>query len=84
MPSGKKDIYGNKSKALYKAGTVTADLAAKRAAIANRDPERARRAMELVKREGISRRPEAISTTTSMKPTPAKPAKPIKPMGKMK
>ncbi len=84
MPSGKKDIYGNKSKALYKSGTVTADLAAKRAAIANRDPERARRAMELVKREGISRRPEVIRTTTSMKPTPAKPAKPIKPMGKMK
>jgi hypothetical protein len=40
--------------------------------------------MELVKREGISRRPEAISTTVRMKPTPAKPAKPIKPMGKMK
>ncbi len=80
MPSGKKDIYGNKSKALYKAGTI----ASERAAAANRDPARARRAMELVKREGISRRPEAISTTVRMKPTPAKPAKPIKPMGKMK
>ena len=84
MPSGKKDIYGNKSKALYKAGTITAERAAKRAAIANADPARARRAMELVKREGISRRPEAISTTVRMKPTPAKPTKPIKPMGKMK
>jgi hypothetical protein len=80
MPSGKKDIYGNKSKALYKAGTITAE----RAAAANRDPERARRAMEILKREGVSRRPEVIRTTTSMKPTPTKPAKPIKPMGKMK
>jgi hypothetical protein len=80
MPSGKKDIYGNKSKALYKAGTI----AAERAAAANRDPERARRAMEILKREGVSRRPEVIRTTTSMKPTPTKPMKPIKPMGKMK
>jgi len=77
MPSGKKDIYGNKSKALYKAGTI----ASERAAAANRDPERARRAMETLKREGISRRPEVIRTTTSMKPTPMKP---IKPIGKMK
>jgi hypothetical protein len=80
MPSGKKDIYGNKSKALYKAGTI----AAERAAAANRDPERARRAMETLKREGVSRRPEVIRTTTSMKPTPTKPMKPIKPIGKMK
>ena len=77
MPSGKKDIYGNKSKALYKAGTI----ASERAAAANRDPERARRAMETLKREGVSRRPEVIRTTTSMKPTPMKP---IKPIGKMK
>lgn len=77
MPSGKKDIYGNKSKALYKAGTI----ASERAAAANRDPERARRAMETLKREGISRRPEVIRTTTAMKPTPMKP---IKPIGKMK
>jgi hypothetical protein len=80
MPSGKKDIYGNKSKALYKAGTI----ASERAAAANRDPERARRAMEILKREGVSRRPEVIRTTTSMKPTPTKPMKPIKPIGKMK
>ncbi len=50
MPSGKKDIYGNKSKAPYKAGTV----ASERAAIANRDPARARRAMELLAREGTT------------------------------
>jgi hypothetical protein len=80
MPSGKKDIYGNKSKALYKAGTI----AAERAAIANRDPARARRAMEAVAREGTTsaaggRAPvkmpkpvQVIRTTVSMKPTPAK------------
>lgn len=76
MPSGKKDIYGNKSKALYKAGTI----ASERAAIANRDPARARRAMEAVAREGTTRGPEMIKpvkkpvqvirTTTMMKPTP--------------
>jgi DNA-binding GntR family transcriptional regulator len=78
MPSGKKDIYGNPSKALYKAGTIRAE----RAAAANRDPERARRAMEALKREGISRgpekikptpapkKPQVISTTVRMKPTP--------------
>jgi cell division septation protein DedD len=84
MPSGKKDIYGNPSKALYKAGTIRAE----RAAAANRDPERARRAMQIVAQEGITRGPERIKpaskpkpaaplkkpqvtrTTTNMKPTP--------------
>jgi len=75
MPSGKKDIYGNKSKALYKAGTI----AAERAAIANRDPARARAAMKAVAREGTTRGAEmvkaakpvqVIRTTVSMKPTP--------------
>ena len=76
MPSGKKDIYGNKSKALYKAGTV----ASERAAIANRDPARARAAMKAVAREGTTSaaggRPapvkpqKAISLTVRMKPTP--------------
>ena len=80
MPSGKKDIYGNKSKALYKAGTIKAE----KAAIANRDPARARRAMELLAREGTTnasggRAPvkmqkpvQVIRTTVSMKPTPTK------------
>jgi hypothetical protein len=73
MPSGKKDIYGNKSKALYKAGTITAELAAKRAAIANRDPERARRAMEILKREGTT---SAAGGRPATKVAPAKmPAK---------
>jgi hypothetical protein len=88
MPSGKKDIYGNKSKALYKAGTV----ASERAAITNRDPARARRAMELLAREGTTNasggrpatkmpakvapakapKPQVIRTTQLYKPTPTK------------
>ena len=79
MPSGKKDIYGNKSKALYKAGTV----ASERAAIANRDPARARAAMQAVAREGTTNasggrpaakapKPQVIRTTVLMKPTPTK------------
>jgi hypothetical protein len=80
MPSGKKDIYGNKSKALYKAGSITADRKAEAAAIANRDPARARAAMKAVAREGTTSaaggRPapvkpqKAISLTVRMKPTP--------------
>lgn len=69
MPSGKKDIYGNPSKALYKAGTIRAE----RAAAANRDPERARRAMQIVAQEGITRGPERIKPAS--KPKPAAPLK---------
>jgi hypothetical protein len=81
MPSGKKDIYGNKSKALYKAGSITADRKAEAAAIANRDPARARRAMQAVAREGTTSaaggraaaKPVQVTrTTVNMKPTPAK------------
>lgn len=68
------------TKALYKSGTV----AAEKAAIANRDPARARRAMESVAREGTTsaaggrsavkmpKPVQVIRTTVSMKPTPAK------------
>ena len=65
------------TKALYKSGTV----AAEKAAIANRDPARARAAMKAVAREGTTRGPEmvkaakpvqVIRTTTMMKPTPTK------------
>lgn len=73
MPSGKKDIYGNKSKALYKAGTI----AAERAAIANRDPARARRAMELLAREGTTN-PSGGRPAAKMPAKPAAPkAKPV-------
>lgn len=64
-------------KSLYKSGTV----ASEKAAIANRDPARARAAMKAVAREGTTRGPEmvkaakpvqVIRTTTMMKPTPTK------------
>lgn len=61
-------------KTLYKSGTI----ASEKAAIANRDPARARAAMERVAKEGTTRRPEpvkpvqVIRTTTMMKPTPTK------------
>jgi hypothetical protein len=65
------------TKALYKTGTVKAE----KAAMANRDPARARAAMKAVAREGTTRGPElmkaakpvqVIRTTVSMKPTPTK------------
>ena len=65
------------TKAMYKSGTI----ASEKAAIANRDPARARAAMERVAKEGTTRRPEmakpakpvqVIRTTTMMKPTPTK------------
>ena len=71
------DKYG---KSLYKAGTVKAE----KAAIANRDPARARRAMESVAREGTTsaaggraavKMPKPVQvtrTTVMMKPTPTK------------
>jgi hypothetical protein len=71
MPSGKKDIYGNKSKALYKAGTI----ASERAAIANRDPARARAAMKAVAREGTT-------NASGGRPAAKMPAKPAAPKAK--
>ena len=65
------------TKSLYKSGTV----ASEKAAIANRDPARAREAMKSVAREGTTRAPEmvkpakapqVIRTTVAMKPTPTK------------
>ena len=64
-------------KGLYKAGTIKSE----KAAIANRDPARARAAMQAVAREGTSRGAEmvkpakpvqVIRTTVAMKTTPAK------------
>ena len=81
MPSGKKDIYGNKSKALYKAGTV----ASERAAIANRDPARARRAMEILAREGTTNasggRPNRPATPKPATKTPIKATRAASPQG---
>jgi hypothetical protein len=65
------------TKALYKTGTVKAE----KAAMANRDPARARAAMKAVAREGTTRGAETVKpakpvqvirTTVSMKPTPTK------------
>jgi hypothetical protein len=68
------------TKALYKSGTIKAE----KAAMANRDPARARRAMESVAREGTTsaaggraavkmpKPVQVIRTTTMMKPTPTK------------
>jgi hypothetical protein len=68
------------TKALYKSGTIKAE----KAAMANRDPARARRAMESVAREGTTsaaggraavKMPKPVQvtrTTVMMKPTPTK------------
>lgn len=69
------------TKGLYKSGTIKSE----KAAIANRDPARARAAMQAVAREGTTRgapmkmakptampkAPQVIRTTTMMKPTPS-------------
>jgi uncharacterized Ntn-hydrolase superfamily protein len=51
MPSGRNNIYGDKNKALYKAGTVKGERMAEEL---NNDPARARRAMQVVAREGTT------------------------------
>ena len=51
MPSGRNNIYGDKNKALYKAGTVKGERMAEKL---NNDPARARRAMQAVAREGTT------------------------------
>jgi len=73
MPSGKKDIYGNASRALYKAGTIAAERKAEAAAKANQDPARARRAMEIMAREGTT---SAAGGRPVAKPAAPKPVTP--------
>jgi uncharacterized Ntn-hydrolase superfamily protein len=51
MPSGRNNIYGDKNKALYKAGTVKGERMAEEL---NNDSARARRAMQAVAREGTT------------------------------
>jgi uncharacterized Ntn-hydrolase superfamily protein len=51
MPSGRNNIYGDKNKALYKAGTVKGERMAEQL---NNDSARARRAMQVVAREGTT------------------------------
>ena len=78
MPSGKKDIYGVKSKALYKAGDMAGEIGAARNAAAAAKYVKPKPDM----REGTTNpsggrpavkmpaKPQIIRTTTMMKPTP--------------
>lgn len=83
MPSGKKDIYGAKSKALYKAGDMAGEIGAKRnAAIPASQRNSDREIAKLLAREGTTSKaggrpavkmpakPQIIRITTMMKPTP--------------
>lgn len=55
MPSGKKDIYGVKSKALYKAGDMAGEIGAQRnAAAAARMAGRKPDAAKIMAREGTT------------------------------
>lgn len=78
MPSGKKNIYGVKSKALYKAGDMAGEIGAQRnaaaaARLAGRKPD----AAKIMAREGTTNasggRPAA--KTPAPKPTPKPAAK---------
>jgi hypothetical protein len=83
MPSGKKDIYGVKSKALYKAGSLAGEIGAARNAAIPASKRNSNREIEaLLRREGTTNasggrpavkmpaKPQIIRTTTRMKPTP--------------
>jgi len=79
MPSGKKDIYGVKSKALYKAGDMAGEIGAQRnaaaaARLAGRKPD----AAKITAREGTTSaaggRPAVKQAV--LRTAPAKPVKP--------
>ena len=86
MPSGKKDIYGAKSKALYKAGDMAGEIGAQRNAAAaaklvkpKRDiregttnPSGGRPAAKMPAKTAMPRAPQVIRTTVMFKPTPTK------------
>ena len=81
MPSGKKDIYGVKSKALYKAGDMAGEIGAARNAAAaakyvkpkpdlregTTNPSGARPDIKMPK---PAKAPQVIRTTVTFKPTP--------------
>jgi hypothetical protein len=55
MPSGKKDIYGVKSKALYKAGSLAGEIGAARNAAIPASKRNSNREIEaLLRREGTT------------------------------
>ena len=68
MPSGKKDIYGTKSKALYKAGDMAGEIGAQRNAAA---------AAKLVKPKRDIR--EGTTNISGGRPAAKMPAKPAAP-----
>jgi len=86
MPSGKKDIYGAKSKALYKAGDMAGEIGAQRNAAAaaklvkpkpdmregTTNPSGGRPAAKMPAKTAMPRAPQVIRTTVMFKPTPTK------------
>ena len=83
MPSGKKDIYGAKSKALYKAGDMAGEIGAARNAAAaakyvkpkpdmregTTNPSGGRPAVKMPAKPAAPKQ-QVISTTKMFKPTP--------------
>jgi hypothetical protein len=83
MPSGKKDIYGAKSKRLANPKDIKAEMGAARNAAIPASKRNSNREIEaLLRREGTTSKaggrpavkmpakPQIIRTTTMMKPTP--------------
>lgn len=73
MPSGKKDIYGVKSKALYKAGDMAGEIGAQRnaaaaARLAGRKPD----AAKITAREGTTSASGGRPAAKTAMPKPAK------------
>ena len=84
MPSGKKDIYGTKSKALYKAGDMAGEIGAQRNAAAaaklvkpkpdmregTTNPGGARAPVKMPAKTPAPKPVQVVRTTVMMKPTP--------------
>ena len=78
MPSGKKDIYGVKSKALYKAGSLAGEIGAARNAAIPASKRNSNREIEaLLRREGPTNAGGGRAVKMPAKPAPAKPQKAI-------
>ena len=78
MPSGKKDIYGAKSKALYKAGDMAGEIGAQRnaaaaARLAGRKPD----AAKITAREGTTSAAGGRPAVKMMAPKAAPKPKPM-------
>jgi hypothetical protein len=82
MPSGKKDIYGAKSKALYKVGDMAAEMAVKRNADASAkvtkttvregttNPSGGRPAVKMPAKMAAPKPVQVTRTTVNMKSSP--------------